>query len=112
MENILNLDINIKDNVKTTLSIISKNLSNGWIRDAKSEANLKDMGSIQYAFNYKDDNHNNTIFFIERNNRLETTNVVPQKGTNSIPISECNSMLKKFEDEILNNTDLKYSIHN
>lgn len=112
MGNILNLDINIKDDVKTTLNIIAKNLKNGWTRDAKAEASLEDMGSTQFAFNFKSANQNNTIFLIERNNKLETTNVVPQEGTDSIPISECNSMLKKFEEDVLTNTNLKYSIHN
>lgn len=109
--NILNLDVNIKGDVNTTLKAISSELGNGWTRDAKAEESIKEMGSTQFAFNYNDGKQNNTIFLIERNNKLETTNVVPQSGTSSIPISECNSMLTKFEEDVLNNTDLKYSIH-
>lgn len=111
MENILNLDIEIKKNVENTINIITENLSNSWTRNFVQEKSIRDMGSEQFVFNYKSEICNNLIYFIERNNQLETTNVLSLKE-NKISITECNNMLKKFEKDILSKTDLKYSIHN
>jgi len=112
MDSILNLDVKIKENVNNTLDSISKELNENWTRNAKAEVSIKDSGSEQYVFNYKNGNQNNSIYLIERDGELQTTNIVPADGISSIPISECNDMLRKFEDEVLNKTNLKYSLHN
>ena len=114
MENILNLSIKIKDNnVNKVINEISNNLGTNWTRDISTESSLKEMGSTQFVFKYTDGNVKNNVSFIQIGDYLSTTNVVPVCGIrNQISIKECNNTIKKFEEDVLNSKDLKYSIHN
>lgn len=112
MSNILNLEVKIKKDIDATIDSISGKLNGTWTRDIKAEVSVKEAGSKQYAFNYKKGEKNNSIFLIERDGKLESTNIVPQGGLKSISHSECNKMIRKFEKDVLQDTGLKYSIHN
>lgn len=114
MGNILNLSIKIKNNnVDEVVDAISSNLGTNWTRDRVTEVSLEKMGSKQFVFRYTNGAIKNNVSFIQIKDELSTTNIVPVCGIrNQISIKECNDTLKKLEEDVLNNLNLEYSIHN
>jgi hypothetical protein len=114
MENILNLSIKIEDNnIDKVVNEISNNLGTNWTRDIATELSLEKVGSKQVVLRYTNGNVKNIVSFIQIGDELSTTNVVPVCGIrNKISIKECNNTIKKLEEDVLNNIDVKYSIHN
>lgn len=105
-----NMNIKLSPDCNTTITTITNALPFGWTRDTSAENNIKSMGSTQYAFNYNDNQDiNASIFFVERNAQLETTNVVP-KNKSELPINECNNLITLFGKSVLDNTSIEYDI--
>ena len=105
-----NMNIKLSPDCNTTITTITNALPSGWTRDISAENNIKSMGSTQYGFNYNDNQDiNASIFFTERNEQLETTNVVP-KNKSELAIKECNNLIALFGKNVLDNINIKYDI--
>lgn len=112
MVDILNMDIKIKNDAKSTIDLITNNLKINWGRNYSAEKNINQIARTQYGFQFNDGTINVTVFFIERNGNLTTTNVVPDPSyASQIPIEMCNDMIILFAKSNLNGI-VKYSIYN
>lgn len=89
-----NMKIEIIGNSLNTINIISSSLGLNWSRE---NANIENDIS-QYGFRYTYNGEDITIWFIERDGFLVTTNVV-SRHINQISIDKCNDMIELFANQ-------------
>jgi len=104
MSKIKNMEIEINENATDTINLISSFLGLNWSREnAETENRIN-----QFGFRYTNNDEDISIWFIERDGVLTTTNVVPGH-TNEISIERCNDLIELFGEQNLFGR-VKYSI--
>ena len=104
-------------NIKATLEVFNKQISNyftdTWYRDSKLEKLIDENTQSKedtYVVIYKYNNQNVMIILEESDNEMELINIVYQDSKKSLSVPETNNILRKFEKDILSQTNLVYSI--